>query len=365
MALSNIRLNQNEVYATLANLIISVQTFADKFKGLDNSLVDKAKVDANLYGDKKLYVSVHAPDVYAWPDVNDGNQGGNVLKPEWGKAPEVQELTLDTFKQVGITTSEYMSKRAFGTPESFSQFNSVMLGLTSKAKRVYEHTTYNTYIGTAESEEADQNVEITLPVDENIDAMNTEATNRIHAQTIATEIADIMTTLKDVNEMNDLGILDAYDVDDLIIVWNADWVNKIKKTDLPTIYRADKVFNDFKYVLPAFYFGTINTETATTLTNPTRRALKAGVYDGTYHRAGQEAQAGAEFGAGTSYDPDATIVCKIMHKDSVPMLAGFETMTSFFNGKRLDTTQWLTFGHSDLAYLKNYPFITVRARTTA
>ena len=44
-----ITLNSNEIFASLSNMIISIETFADNIKGSD--LVDKARVDGTLYGD--------------------------------------------------------------------------------------------------------------------------------------------------------------------------------------------------------------------------------------------------------------------------------------------------------------------------
>ena len=52
-------LTANEIYETLANMIISQEVFADNI-GKNQTLVDKARVDGTLYGDTKLY---YATDV--------------------------------------------------------------------------------------------------------------------------------------------------------------------------------------------------------------------------------------------------------------------------------------------------------------
>ena len=52
-------LTANEIYKTLANMIISQEVFADNI-GKNQTLVDKARVDGGLYGDTKLY---YATDV--------------------------------------------------------------------------------------------------------------------------------------------------------------------------------------------------------------------------------------------------------------------------------------------------------------
>ena len=52
-------LTANEIYDTMANMIISQQVFADNLSK-HQTLVDKARVDGGLYGDTKLY---YATDV--------------------------------------------------------------------------------------------------------------------------------------------------------------------------------------------------------------------------------------------------------------------------------------------------------------
>lgn len=49
-------LNSNEIFGTIANMIISQEVFADNL-GKHQTLVDKARVDGGLFGDKKLYYS--------------------------------------------------------------------------------------------------------------------------------------------------------------------------------------------------------------------------------------------------------------------------------------------------------------------
>ena len=64
-----------------------------------------------------------------------------------------------------------MSKRAWGTESAFANFTSVMIGMIDTAKKIYEGTLYNVFIGTAKSAEAAQNITIDLDagVDANVD----------------------------------------------------------------------------------------------------------------------------------------------------------------------------------------------------
>ena len=54
------KLNSNEIFAALYNMIISQEVFTDNISGTDSELVDRARVDGGLYGDTKLY---YATDV--------------------------------------------------------------------------------------------------------------------------------------------------------------------------------------------------------------------------------------------------------------------------------------------------------------
>lgn len=50
-------LNVNEIYASLFNLIIAEQVFADNIKGKNSKLMNAAKAEVGLYGDSKNYWS--------------------------------------------------------------------------------------------------------------------------------------------------------------------------------------------------------------------------------------------------------------------------------------------------------------------
>jgi hypothetical protein len=58
-------LTANEIYDTLANMIISQEVFADNL-GEHQTLVDKARVDGGLLGDTKLYYATDVLSSSAW-----------------------------------------------------------------------------------------------------------------------------------------------------------------------------------------------------------------------------------------------------------------------------------------------------------
>lgn len=364
MATFNGQLRSNEIFAALYNMIISQQIFADNIYDTKASLVDMSRVDGSLYGDAKLYYSTDVLKSAPWGNDAEAANLLNLYRPD---APECQAIYIDQFRQICLTVDNYLSKRAWSTESAFSEFNSVMLGWIRDTKRVYDSTLFNSYIGTAESSVGGQEVTI------NVDAAPTtpseiESYNRIVAQTIATEMADLMVDLEDVTRnFNDYGNLRSYNSDSLIAVWNSDWVNKITRLDLPTIFHKDSATSDKfgEYTLPGRYFGTTNADAGTVgATNDTIRSLIETDYevDGkTIHVfPGDLLPANAAYKANETYTVDPTIAFKIMHKKSVPYMSAFEVGTSFFNPKSLTETHYLTYGHNTLEYLKNYPFITVR-----
>lgn len=364
----NGQLNPNEIFGAIYNMIISQQVFADNIYDTKASLVDRARVDGSMYGDTKLYYSTDVLKSAPWG--NDA-EAANLLNLYRPKDPECQKITLDVFRQICLTVDNYLTKRAWSTESAFSEFNSVMLGWIRDTKRVYDSTLYNTFIGTVESAIGRQQITITL-VAEGEDETNTEteARNRLNAQTIAMKMSDLMVDLEDVTrDFNDYGHLRSYSSDSLIAVWNSEQVNKINKLDVPMIFNGLEIDKKGEYTLPARYFGKVNKAagTASASNNSIRSMIETDYTVGegtaavtTHVFPGDLLPGGATYAANATYTVDPTIICKIMHKRSVPYMSAFEVGTSFFNAKSLTETHYLTFGHNTLDYLANYPMITLR-----
>lgn len=370
-------LQSNEIFAAIYNMIISQQVFADNIYETKETLADMSRVDGSLYGDTKLYYSTDVLKSFEW---TGDAEAQNLLKLHRPEAPECQAITIDTFRMIPLTVDNYLSKRAFATEGAFSAFNSQMLGWMRDTKRVYDATMFNSFVGTASSTAGKQSKTINLPAEpEGVDDYNTEAYNRIVAQTLATEIADLIVELEDVSrDYNDYGNLRSFNVDDLVFVWNSEQVNKIKKLDLPTIFHKEGLIDKFaEHTLPARYFGNVKTAGGTTsATNIVIRSLiekdyntvepSNASYDPKKHVfPGDLLPGNTAYGANETYGEDPSIVCKIYHKDSIPFMTAFETGTEFFNPRSLTETHYLIWGYNGLEYLKNYPFITVKAVNAA
>lgn len=360
-------LNSNEIFAGLYNMIISQQVFTNNISDTFSKFVDKARVDGSMYGDTKLYYSTDVLKSHPWG--NDA-EAANLLALDRPMAPKVQAIELDVFRQIRLTVDNYLSKRAWSTEGSFAAFNSVMLGWMRETKRIYDATLYNTYLGTTTTNIGSQLQTIVLPAEPSANAAETdiEAYNRIVAMTIAKKLADIEIALKKPSRaFNDYGLYRSFNIDGLTVVWNSDYVNKITKYDLPTVFHKDGLFADFSNVLPSDYFGTINT-VQTTAGASTRSAIEQdfnnvamdnAAYDPAKHVfPGDPIPVGTVCAANTTYEVDPTIAFKIYDTTAVPYMSAFEVGTSFFNARSLTENHYLTFGHNTLEYLKNFPFIT-------
>ena len=358
-------------------MIISQEVFADNL-GKHQSLVDKARVDGGLYGDKKLYYATDVLSTAAWG--NDA-EASNLLSLDRPQDPEVQDITLDVFRQIRLTVDNYLSKRAWSTEGAFSSFNSVMLGWMRETKKVYDGTHYNVFIGTTASSVGEQAQSVVIPAG---------STDEAEAKLIAQKIADLFVEMGDYSrDFNDYGYLRSYAEDAIKVIWNSKFVNKIRKVDLPQIFHKEGLMDKFdEETLPARYFGravaagdkgsgkVIN---ANGEYDPTKGTLRSKVEFSVNiaaaggrpdrverHFPGDELPSGATVGSGKDFEEadvyveDDTIICKVLVK-LPPYMSAFEVGTSFFNPRSLTENHYLTFGHNTLEYLKNYPFITVKA----
>lgn len=349
-------LNPNEIFGSIANMIISQEVFANNL-GKHQTLVDKARVDGGLFGDKKLY---YATDVLKSEPWGADAEATNLLALHRPKNPEVQDITLDVFRQISLTIDNYLTKRAWSNEGAFSQFNSVMLGWMRETKRVYDGTLYNVYIGTTVTTigEQSQSVDITSAVGSET---GTEAA-KLEGMAIAQALADLIVAMGDYSrDFNDYGFLRSYADASIKVIWNSKYVNKIRKVDLPTIFHKEGLVDKFEEeVLPARYFGTPNTQKLTSVSAKQVRSMIERDYGEDHVFPGDYIPAGANVEIGEGYTEDAKVICKVVVK-LPPFMSAFEAGTSFFNSKSLTENHYLTFGHNTLEYLKNYPFITVKA----
>ena len=354
-------LNPNEIFAPLFNQIISQEVFSDNLAGgVGSELVDMARVDGSMYGDTKLYYATKP--LYSTPWGNDA-EATKLLQIARPEAPETQAVLLNQFRQIKLTTDKYLTKRAWGTVDAFSSFNSIMTGWIKDTKRIYDATTYNAFIGTVTSSKKSENIPVKIT--EVVGSATGEEAARLEGAAIGEAVAKLLVNLKDItDEYNDYGILRSYNPKDLIFVWNSDALSRVEARDLPTIYHKDIIDRLGEYVLPARYFGTVNSGVVqgngTTIRSLVEQVVTKASSPNVHVFAGQLIPEGYSAPAGTSYTVDSSILFKVFHKKSVPFMSAFEVGTSFFNSASLTDTNFLTWGHNTLTYLKNYPCVTVK-----
>lgn len=379
------QLNANEVFASLYNMIISQEIYASNIEGED--LVDKARVDGSLYGDTKLYYSTDALYSSEWG--NDA-EATNLLAINRPKAPEVQAIQLDVFRQIEVTVDNYLSKRAWVDEGAFATFNSVILGWLSDTKKIYDGTTYNVFMGTETSTATVNTIEVDLEADGNSAGEN-----------LGVAIANLFSALNDYSrDFNDYGHMRKYAKSRVKVLWNSDYLNTVKKIDLPSIFHNSELEASFvgDDMVPKYWGITItasNVATYSASTPTTGKPIKSSdstYVPGTNHangclRAvveksvtvggtayhvfpGEEIPAGAtvkatgNFELGEVYIVQDDIIGKVYIK-LPPYMSAFQVGTSFFNPKSLTENHYLTFGHNTLEHLKNYPFITLKKKASA
>ena len=390
--------NANELFTSLGNMIISQWVASDNVSKGGKSLLNVFKTDGSMYGDSKFFYATDALKSVEW--TQDSVDALNVLATHRPADPKVQKIVLNKFRQIQLTTDSVLSKRAWSDEGTFSTFTTVLIGWMGDTKYLYDESIINCVIGTSKATSGRQNQSVTLETGASAKA-DVEAQNRINAQLIAKKAADIITDLTSVRNAkfyNDYGFRRKYRKDQFITVWNADALNKITKIDLPTIFHKDGLMDKFEEeILPSRYFGDLLDSTLAAASvydatnNPTGMFTKNGnnytivntgstankvkslietdytVSNVTTHVfPGDTIPVGAVLTITSSTVPFAYIenedkICVVMHKRSVPYMSAFEVGTSFFNPKSLTENHYLTFGHNTLEYLKNYPFIVVKA----
>lgn len=389
MAVFSGSLNSNEFYNSLYNAYRLVMTYADNLNGLDDTLANRYRADGGMYHDQSVYTDMDIPFSVAW-DPDDTN----VLKPEFKVKPIQQKITTNRMRQIGLYTDEYLSKRAWMDPASYDQFRAVVQKQITEAKRVYEQRIVDTYAGCLGT----QKIELTLPTD-----ADAEAQNRLQAMAIAKEVGDLMIDLKDTSrDFNTSGFMKAFKESDFDIIWNADYYNKIRYTDLPTIFHTEDLLKN-GHILPNHYFGELSSGTAAGAGD----RIAAEEYfipvdaSGKYSATGTNAVhvfPGDILPEGTpitstvsstaetytmktltvkfnkldsrsvsvpipdkcrAFALNTKIICKVVHKDAIKYLSSFETQTEFWNPKNLTTNRYLTWAFANPELLSGYPCVTI------
>lgn len=393
-------LNVNEWDSALYNAY-KIMGCKDNLEDLDMGLVSAITEEGGKFQDKNQYSFINVVSTREWDPTDT-----NVLAFE--ERPEVkqQEIVVKNKRQVAITKSFFLDKRAWGSPDAYAQYIGLVDSQVSKAKKVYDQKFVNVGVGTLESNVGTQQQTVKLyAVGETDTAKDIEAKNRMNAQLIAEKVTHIKNLLRDPNsDFNDLGFLDSFGDAKMTVLWNEEFLNSIHMLDLPTTYN-DKYFDFNGRQMLAKYLAS--------------GTSAAGTADGTTHRAFNEykipVKANGEYVAAASaakyvvvrpgdllpkgtpivardteestatfatsykiwkktvnlnvtvyesvhaYQPNAKIICKILSLDALKFISSFQSDGTFMNYKSNTENIYSTFLFSDVEYLGGYPLVTLKA----
>jgi len=319
------QLKTNLVFASLFNMIISLQVFDTGISDLDG-IYQSRKVDGTLFGDTKLYISTDALKSYPW-DGTDTPGSYNLLTIKRPPAPVQEAITIDTFRQIPVTVDEYLTKQAFLEEGAFG---AVILAWLNTTKQVYEHTTYLASMIVSAQAKAKSLGTISLIAPANVAGYDLI---RWRAQELYRQIEDYMKELNEPSRSyNDHAFLRNY---------------KYGPDDKP-------LFKEVHWK----YFGAILGSNGTTgASNTTVRALVEKDYGAVHCFPGDLIPNSTAYLANEAYTASysarpaigsAIPAILMIHKQDFPIMSAFTVGTSFFNARRLDINHYLTFGHNDV-----------------
>ena len=364
-----ITLNQNTVFGSLVNMIISTQVF-DTGVDVNDSLYQSRKVDGTLYGDTKRFISTDILKSYAW---NHGNIGYNLLTQHRPTDPIETTIVIDQFRQIPLSTDDYLSKQAFADEGSFAEFTSVFMNWLQKTKQVYEHTKYLADMLTSARANATKLQTIDLSAPDDIAGRDLLIWQ---AQEMFRQLEDAIKELGEpTRAFNDNGFLRTAKMGDFDIVAPLGLLSNISKHDVPFLFNEDgkPLVKEVHWK----YFGAI-IGTAKTAEGTERSLIETDYTVSTvvtHVLPGDLIPVGAAIGGNVAYTPKYSarptledgVEMLLIHKRDYPIMSAFSVGTSFFNPQSLVTNSYLTFGHNEVydAHIGEFPLLYVDLDITA
>ena len=364
----NGQLMANVMYNTTYNAYELVETIADQLLGLSNSPADMFKRDAGLYNTDHVFTDFDLIPSYVF-DPDDTN----VLKPGYKVTPKQEFIRMGESRQISLyTPTEFLTKTAWMSEGSWSQFNSVVQKSLENSKKAYETLMGNVAIGTMESTVGNQQVTIEVPKINSSDTyVEREAKARVKGQTIAKTLEVVKADVNDlVRGYNDYGFAKSFRFEDLVPVYNIEAIADITKMDLPGLYH-DNIMDLTGRTMTQRFFGKPVSGNSIKADGTQRAAEEMDVTvsgNTTHVRQGDILPTNAAITDSTghvlipAYVVDKTILGKWIHKDAIKYYVGYSTQTEFFNSKNLSTNRYATWYFNKPARLSSYPIITFRLK---
>lgn len=391
---NNRNINQSTITGAIKNMIISQDIRVAEVA--DTELADYFRIDGTMFGDTKLYYFGDIGAPFAWSDSTVGSAdrlSANLLDVHRNKSIVCQSISMGIYKYVPITTDQYLSKQAFMSEGTFAEMLGVFTSMLSQTKKVYDRSLINCFIGTNKSTLTACNR--VIPKANNSDSLRKTQEDSLN---VMKEITILKATIKDNSrQFNELKYLRSYNYEDFIVVWNINQKASIMDISRPITFNENGLGETGlkEFDLTGKWFGTINT--APTIGSATVLCAKSGWYNvnaitaaylpdyakasdtvkaqslylnegdemppvGLYTDAARGIQVSVvstTFPANLSYTVDPNVIMKLVHKESLPFMSGFEESSEFWNPLAKINNQYLNYGHNELEFLKDKPFVTI------
>ncbi|MFI3297329.1 MAG: hypothetical protein R3Y59_06840 [bacterium] len=393
-------LNRNLVLTSIFNMIISQEVFPIGVK--DPTLADYVRVDGTLFGDEKLFYSmdIDYPKQYASAtySLNTDRLAPNLLNLHRNKSIVCQSIKMAEYYYTEITTDTFLSKNAFKEEGTFAVMIGVMKNSLKQIKKVYDNALINCAFGTHKSTATGANITIPLPTIDPETTIDTEAYNRLVAQSIAKELVVTKANLEDnTRNYNEIAYLRSHSPSEMMVIWNVEQRANITKMDLPTIFHREGLESTGlkEFDITSRWFGDINTTNTVATGNSNIRCAVCGWYNVSatiasfvpdyamqteavktnciYLYAGDNLPSVGDylipsiqttvnvvsttFPANYSYTVDSNVLFVMCDKRCLPYMSGFVSGTEFWNALSDTTNSYYKFGHSILEFLVDKPFV--------
>ena len=361
------QLNVNKIYGAIYNQILAQEVNSKNISREYAKLLNMAKQEVGLFGDQKLFYETYSPKISKWRGDDEATELLSV-KPYRVKSPECQAVTINVFQKVVLVLDKFLTKQAWMNEGAFATFNSVMLAWINDVVDMYEMNTYNAFFGSEESNVGKQQRQIDLTTA--IGGKTGEEAEKLKAMAIAADevklFGELADNTPDFIDYGPNGMIRGFNAEDFVVVTRLSLAAELTKMGTPDIYHNDIFGKVTKLVLPDRWFTKLNT----TEKKGDGKTIRSRIYqdltgtDGvTYElKAGDLIPAVCTAPANTSVTEDATILYKVVAKDSIPWLSAFEAAGSMYNIQSLTDKYVTVIGHNTLEHLSGRPIITVRSK---
>ena len=96
------KLNVNDLYKSLTNMIINQEVFSNNIANVNNSLLNAAMEDVGQYGDTVLKYFTDILQTNDWMGIEES---ANLLDTDLGPDPVCQSFTISKMKQIRLNFS--------------------------------------------------------------------------------------------------------------------------------------------------------------------------------------------------------------------------------------------------------------------